>query len=96
MLPRGGFWSWKLELESDVDDNGAVRLTGALKVKLLVGGFMVVPIEKLDIVGVGVMLPQTENFIYIILLNFWIKFTNNLYQITYLYSISFKNKFTNI
>lgn len=58
MLPAGGFWSWKLEFDSD-DDSGAVRLMGVLKCKPLVGGFIVVPIEKLVTEGVGVMFPQT-------------------------------------
>lgn len=58
LLPTGGFWSWKFELDP-FTGNGAVKLIGALKFKLAVGGFVVDPIVMLVADGTGVELSQT-------------------------------------
>lgn len=58
LLPTGGFWSWKFGVDP-VAGNGAVRLIGALKFKLAVGGFIDEPIAMLVADGTGVELSQT-------------------------------------
>jgi len=58
LLPTGGFWSWKFELVPFIG-NGEVKLIGALKFKLAVGGFMDDPIAMLVADGTGVELSQT-------------------------------------
>jgi len=66
LLPTGGFWSWKFELVP-FTGNGEVKLIGALKFKLAVGGFVDEPIAILVADGTGVELSQTVT-IYILTL----------------------------
>lgn len=57
LLPIGGFWSWKLELDSL--GKGAVRFVGVLNVKLAVGGFNDGPRLMLVADDVGIVFLQT-------------------------------------